>query len=78
MLLAAYCQATLLAQGAIKKVARDPRAVATWEKAVRCQTSLARALRLSPQARTDPRTLGRKPRQSSVLDLLKVEDESGK
>jgi hypothetical protein len=54
-LLTSYIQATLLARG----TARDPDKVATWEKAVRVQAALATRLRLSPQSRTDPKTIGR-------------------
>ena len=54
-LLVSYVQATLLA----RSTAHDPHKVATWEKAVRVQVSLATRLRLSPQSRTDPKTIGR-------------------
>jgi len=74
LLLAAYVQAVLLAQGAIKEAARDPRALAVWEKTTRAQTALATKLRLSPQARADPRTLGRKPAPTSVYDVLLKDD----
>jgi hypothetical protein len=50
-----FIQATLLA----RSTARDPGKVATWEKAVRLQATLATRLRLSPQSRTDPKTIGR-------------------
>jgi len=33
--------------------------LALWEKATRMQATLATRLRLSPQARTDPKTIGR-------------------
>lgn len=54
-LLVSYVQATLLA----RSTTHDPQKVATWEKAVRVQVSLATRLRLSPQSRTDPKTIGR-------------------
>jgi hypothetical protein len=43
----------------VRRVVRDPAKVAVWEKAVRVQAMLATRLRLSPQARTDPKTIGR-------------------
>jgi hypothetical protein len=58
-LLASYVQSILLARGAIKKAATDPAALATWEKATRMQATLATRLRLAPQARCDPKTVGR-------------------
>jgi hypothetical protein len=58
-LLVSYVQATLLSRQAIKDVAKDAAALALWEKAVRVQAMLATRLRLSPQARTDPKTIGR-------------------
>ena len=58
-LLISFCQATLLARGTANK----PTKIATWEKAVRAQMALARSLRLTPQSRTDPKTLARKQQQ---------------
>jgi len=55
-LLTSFVQATLLARG----TARDPLQVAVWEKAVRMQATLATRLRLAPQARMDPKTIGRR------------------
>jgi hypothetical protein len=54
-LLVSYIQASLLA----RSTAHSPSKVATWEKAVRVQAALASRLRLSPQSRTDPKTIGR-------------------
>jgi hypothetical protein len=54
-LLVAFVQSTLMARRAV----RDPAKVAVWEKAVRVQAMLATRLRLSPQSRTDPKTVGR-------------------
>jgi hypothetical protein len=54
-LLTSFIQATLLA----RSTAYNPNKVATWEKAVRVQAALATRLRLSPQSRTDPKTIGR-------------------
>jgi len=60
-LLANYVSATLLSRFAVKKAAKDPAMLALWEKATRIQASLATRLRLSPQARLDPKTVGRQP-----------------
>jgi hypothetical protein len=54
-LLASLAQATLIA----RRSARDPAKLATWERAVRMQAMLSTRLRLTPQARTDPKTVGR-------------------
>jgi len=54
-LLISYIQATLISRGA----AHDPDRIALWEKATRMQATLATRLRLSPQSRIDPKTLGR-------------------
>jgi hypothetical protein len=62
-LLTSYIQATLLARG----TARDPNNIAVWEKAVRVQASLATRLRLSPQSRTDPKTIARQPEKRGLL-----------
>ncbi len=62
-LLVSYVQATLLARSA----ARDPDRVGVWEKAVRCQATLATRLRLAPQARIDPKTVGRRQQPQGPL-----------
>jgi hypothetical protein len=54
-LLISFVQATAIAQAA----AHDPKMAAQWEKAVRLQAMLATRLRLSPQSRIDPETIGR-------------------
>jgi hypothetical protein len=54
-LLVSYIQATLIAQAA----AHDPDRIMLWEKAVRMQATLATSLRLAPQSRVDPKSLGR-------------------
>ena len=55
-LLASYVQATLIARDA----AHAPSKIVLWEKAVRMQATLATRLRLSPQGRIDPKTVGRR------------------
>ena len=54
-LLASLAQATVMARHA----ARDPANSAAWERAVKVQAMLSTKLRLTPQARTDPKTVGR-------------------
>lgn len=58
-LLVTYVQATLLSRRAVANVGKDAAALALWEKTTRMQATLATRLRLSPQSRTDPKTLGR-------------------
>jgi hypothetical protein len=58
-LLVSFIQSTLLSRQAIKDAAEDTTALAVWEKATRMQATLATRLRLAPQARTDPKTVGR-------------------
>jgi hypothetical protein len=57
--LVSYVQAIQLSQSAVKKAAADPAALAVWVKATQLQTSLARALRLTVQSRSDPKVIGR-------------------
>jgi hypothetical protein len=54
-LLASYVQATLMS----RRSARDPARIDTWEKSTRLQAALATKLRLSPQSRTDPKSVAR-------------------
>jgi hypothetical protein len=54
-LLASLAQATVMA----RKAARDPAKSAVWERAVKMQAMLSTKLRLTPQARIDPKTVGR-------------------
>ena len=55
-LMVSYIEATLLARDS----ARDPDRIATWEKAIKLQCSLATRLRLTPSARSDPKTVARR------------------
>jgi hypothetical protein len=59
-MLSSYVQACLLARAVVKRAADDPGMLVAWEKAVRTQMALATKLRLTPQTRTDPKTLARK------------------
>ncbi len=54
-LLVSYIQSTLISRCA----AHDPDKITIWEKATRMQATLATRLRLSPQSRADPKTVGR-------------------
>jgi hypothetical protein len=58
-LLVSYVQATLLSRQAATNAATGAAMLALWEKATRMQATLATRLRLSPQARTDPKTISR-------------------
>jgi hypothetical protein len=79
LLLASLCQATVLARSTARKAGRDSRALATWEKATRTQTMLARALRLTPQARVDPKVIGRNRDEPPVshYEIMRREAEDG-
>ena len=55
-----YVQATLLCRRAAEKLREDASWINIWDKAGRMQATLATRLRLAPQARTDPKTIGRK------------------
>jgi hypothetical protein len=74
-----YVQATLFVRRAAKALASDAGLVATWERAIRTQTLLARACRLTPQSRSDPKTVARRQaahRQPSAYDLM-ADDDAG-
>lgn len=61
-LLISFVQATLAARA----VARDPAQTKAWEGAVRVQAMLANRLRLSPQSRSDPKTVARENYDSGL------------
>jgi phage terminase small subunit len=65
-LLASYVQAVLLS----RRAGRDPGSIDAWEKVTRVMTSLATKLRLTPQARTDPKTVGRRQAEASYYDRM--------
>lgn len=68
-LLTSFVQATLLARSTAPKPGRnknDLDAVAAWEKAVRVMALLATRLRLAPQARSDPKTVGTRQRNAEL------------
>src|SRR5215207_9779610 len=58
-LLVSFIQATIWARHAVRRDDLDG-----WERAVRVQATLATKLRLSPQTRIDPKTLGRQQQYS--------------
>jgi hypothetical protein len=69
-LLVSFVQSTLLARSSAGKAML----IGTWEKAVRVQATLATRLRLAPQARMDPKTVGRFQQKSGgprPWDVLK-------
>ena len=68
-LLISYVQSTLIS----RRAARDPDSIALWEKATRMQATLATRLRLSPQSRVDPKTIGRQQPQRGPLPWDPVE-----
>jgi hypothetical protein len=76
-LLVSFVQATLIAEAA----AQDPETIAIWEKSTRLQATLATRLRLSPQSRVDPKTLGRQEQSNlrkpwePIVNALKPPEE---
>jgi phage terminase small subunit len=58
-LLTAFVQAIELSRSAIRRVGDDPTALQTWERAVKVVATLATRLRLSPQSRSEPRSVAR-------------------
>ena len=58
-LLGAYVQACFLTSLAYESALASPSHMGNWEKATKAMVNLARQLRLSPQQRTDPKTLAR-------------------
>jgi hypothetical protein len=66
-LLTSFVQATILTRSTATKLGRNnPDAVAAWEKAVRVMALLATRLRLAPQARSDPKTVGIRQRNAEL------------
>ena len=79
-LLATYVQGSLLT----RQLARQPATAVEWERAARTTAALGRALRLTPQSRIGPRSVGRRlPTDAAPsiyeqgLDDLLVEDDDG-
>jgi hypothetical protein len=58
-LLASYAAACVFVERARELADSDAGEFPTWVNAVKTQTSLARTLRLTPQARSDPKTVTR-------------------
>jgi phage terminase small subunit len=59
-LLVSYCQATLVSRRAAASLAETSDMIVVWERATRMQATLATRLRLAPQSRLDPKTVGRR------------------
>src|SRR5262245_16478073 len=85
LLLVEYCRAALLAERADRELRRSGPVVngkaSAWllvqEKAVRAMVALSLRLRLSPSARTDPKTTGKRahgPRPSIYDDMREVDN----
>jgi hypothetical protein len=62
-LLAHYVQACLIARDAGRAGLSEGDGLAAWERATRVMVLLATKLRLTPQARSSPKTVAREPRQ---------------
>jgi hypothetical protein len=69
-LLASFVQATLLARSLESSAARpskpDPAVIGSWEKVTRVMAMLATRLRLAPQARNDPKSVGIRQRNAAM------------
>src|SRR5512132_3613574 len=71
-MIAALAQASVIA----RRAARDPGKLQTWERAVRVQMALSRALRLTPQSRKSARAGALKQAAPpSAYDLLRDDDD---
>ena len=58
-LLTAFVQATELSRSAIRRAGDDPAALGQWDRATKMIGMLATRLRLSPQSRSEPRSVAR-------------------
>jgi P27 family predicted phage terminase small subunit len=82
-LLARYCEAVVLAEEAARQMRKNGAVIdgktSPWltvqEKAVRALTALSMRLRLSPQARLNPKTASRPEQRMSVYDEMRLEDD---
>ena len=70
-LLVAFVQATLMS----REAAHDPSKILVWEKVTRMQATLATRLRLAPQSRLDPKTVGRHAEPPRGPKLWEVEED---
>ena len=57
-LLVSYCHATIIARKCYKNLLKDRDFFHDWERACRTQATFATRLRLAPQSRVDPKTVG--------------------
>ena len=69
-LLVSFVQATLLARSLASTAANpskpDPTLIGSWEKVTRVMAMLATRLRLAPQARNDPKSVGVRQRNAAL------------
>jgi hypothetical protein len=70
-LLVSLVQAMLMAH----RLGRNPNKVAEWEKAVRVMAMLATKLRMTPQARTDPKTIAHQRQHSGTAPWHRKGDD---
>ena len=79
LLLVSFVQAAVLARSLASTSAKlskpDPTEIGSWEKATRVMAMLATRLRLAPQARNDPKTVGVRQRNAALLIKPPWEDE---
>ena len=65
-----FVQVTLLARSLASTAAKpsnpDPTVIGSWEKLTRVMAMLATRLRLAPQARNDPKTVGVRQRNAAL------------
>jgi hypothetical protein len=75
-LLTAYVQSILLSRSLSSAAGKKPDAgtVASWEKSMRGMAMLATRLRLAPQARNDPKSVGVRQR-NAAMGMTKLWDD---
>jgi phage terminase small subunit len=76
-LLVTYCNATVISQKCYKGLLKDRQFFNEWERACRTQATLATRLRLAPQSRNDPKTVGMRQRNfhPSIYASMGKEDD---
>src|SRR5262245_22071250 len=72
-LLKTYCQSIIVAGLAFQSALESPDRLSDWEKACPVMAMLARQLRLTPQARTDPKSLTRQIIGTAMRETLTPE-----
>jgi hypothetical protein len=76
-LLTAFVQAVELSRSAIRRAGDDPATLQQWDRATKMVGMLATRLRLSPQSRSEPRSVARHL-PSALPRPWQPEDEGGK